>query len=854
MNKQQLASQIWESANKMRSKIDASEYKNYILGFIFYKFLSEKELAGLLKEGFIKEELKYILNEDNEDLVKFCQNSFGYFIEYNNLFSTWLELGHDFDSSNITDALSSFTRLINKDYIKVFDKIFLPLETGLSKLGDTSGARTKAIRSIIELIKDIPMDDKQGYDVLGFIYEYLLSNFAANAGKKAGEFYTPHEVSILMSEIVADHLVDRDTISIYDPTSGSGSLLINIGKSVAKNLGNKDKIKYFAQELKEDTYALTRMNLVMRGIRPENIVTRNGDTLVDDWPYFEEGFKESTYEVLLVDAVVSNPPYSLPWEPKDDARFANYGLAPKSKADYAFLLHDLYHLKSDGIMTIVLPHGVLFRGGTEGEIRAQLVENDNIDTIIGLPANIFYGTGIPTIIMVLKKNRDDSDVLFIDASKCFEKVGKNNKLRPRDIKKILDAIKNRKTIPNFATLVKKEEIKANDYNLNIPRYVNSSEKEEAFDLFSLINGGIHVSELERFNNFFNQFPTLKKELFTFNGDEVTFNTSDISAVINNNNEIIRYKKDYFNKISKFESLLKNELVDKVKTKNYLEEQDLVTSLFHLLSEDILIDKYDAYEILDQNWSIISADLEIINTEGYNSIKVVDPKMVQKKKEDKIIEIQDGWEGRIIPFTLIQKAYFSDTLETINKKESRVSEITSYRNETIESFTEEEKNEYSQYFKEDQLDFVKIEKFAKKHTLASFEEDSLEYKMIKLVNDKSEEKSINAELKEAKALLISKTKDYIEKLNDEESQKCLEMKWVNSTISSLNQLIYKVFQNLCSSLIKLQKKYSQTLKKIDSEIRNIEKELTNMITELSGDVRDIKALNDLFILFGGEKNE
>ena len=235
------------------------------------------------------------------------------------------------------------------------------MQTGLSKLGETSGARTKAISDLLGLIKDIPMDERQGYDVLGFIYEYLISNFAANAVKKAGEFYTPHEVSLLMSKIVANHLKSKENIAIYDPTSGSGSLLINIGRSAAKYM-DSEQVQYYAQELKENTYNLTRMNLVMRGITPANIFTRNADTLEDDWPIDLDSYPP----VLRVDAVVSNPPYSQPWNPEgkdSDPRYSEYGLAPKSKADYAFLLHDLYHIKPDGIMTIVLPHGVLFRGG-----------------------------------------------------------------------------------------------------------------------------------------------------------------------------------------------------------------------------------------------------------------------------------------------------------------------------------------------------------------------------------------------------------------------------------------------------------------------------------------------------------
>jgi type I restriction enzyme M protein len=331
------------------------------------------------------------------------------------------------------------------------------------------------------------MDGKQDYDVLGFIYEYLISNFAANAGKKAGEFYTPHEVSVLMSEIVANHLKDRNEIKIYDPTSGSGSLLINIGTAVAKYMGSSDRIKYYAQELKENTYNLTRMNLVMRGILPDNIVARNGDTLEEDWPYFDDSNPIETYEPLFVDAVVSNPPYSQQWNPVDketDERYAKFGVAPKGKADYAFLLHDLFHLKPDGIMNIVLPHGVLFRGGEEGEIRRNLIEYNHIDAVIGLPANIFFGTGIPTIIMVLKKQRTNTDVLIIDASKGYEKVGKNNKLRASDIKRVVDTVIDRKTVPSFSRVVSRDEIRENDYNLNIPRYVDSSEKVESWDIYA----------------------------------------------------------------------------------------------------------------------------------------------------------------------------------------------------------------------------------------------------------------------------------------------------------------------------------------------------------------------------------
>ena len=563
MNKHQLAAKIWESANRMRSKIEANEYKDYILGFIFYKYLSDKEEQWLLSQEYTPEDIKEYVNEDDAETVRTVQKNLGYFIAYKDLFSTWIEMGSDFSVDNVRTALSSFTRLISPSHKKVFDGVFNTLETGLSKLGENTNSQTKAVRDLAQLIDEIPMHKKQDYDVLGFIYEYLISNFAANAGKKAGEFYTPHEVSLLMSEVVANHLRGKENIKIYDPTSGSGSLLINIGQTTAKYMDDKNSIRYYAQELKSNTYNLTRMNLVMRGILPDNIMTRNGDTLEEDWPYFDESDPAGTYEPLYVDAVVSNPPYSQRWEPsgkESDPRYARYGLAPKSKADYAFLLHDLFHLKPDGIMTIVLPHGVLFRGGEEGQIRKNLIEQNNIDAIIGLPANIFFGTGIPTIIMVLRQKRENTDVLIIDASKGFAKEGKNNKLRASDIRRIVDTVKGRLTQDKHSRVVTREEIRANDYNLNIPRYVDSSENAETYDIYATMFGGIPAAELEDFNAYWKVFPSLKNELFT--GDEyVSVNTEDIKAAILANEDVQAFLTQFRNRFADLGDSLDRELID-----------------------------------------------------------------------------------------------------------------------------------------------------------------------------------------------------------------------------------------------------------------------------------------------------
>ena len=694
MNKQQLAAKIWESANKMRSKIEANEYKDYILGFIFYKFLSEKEVKYLKANDWTDEYLCELTEEDDET-VESIQKNLGYFISYKNLFSYWLEKGNDFGVQDVTDALSAFNRLINPTHKKVFAGIFDTLQEGLSKLGDSAPSQSKAIRDLIQLIKDIPMDGKQGYDVLGFIYEYLIEKFAANAGKKAGEFYTPHEVSLLMSEIVSNHLKDRDKIEIFDPCSGSGSLLINIGKCASKYIGGENKIKYYAQELKKNTYNLTRMNLVMRGIEPDNIVTRNGDTLEDDWPYFDENDRENTYNPLYVDAVVSNPPYSQSWDPSDkesDPRYAEYGLAPKSKADYAFLLHDLYHIKPDGIMTIVLPHGVLFRGGEEGEIRKKLIEKNKIDTIIGLPSNIFYGTGIPTIIIVLKQKRTNTDILFIDASKGFIKEGKNNKLRASDIKKIIDVIISRKDINKYSKVVSRDEIRTNDYNLNIPRYVDSSEDAESWDIYASMFGGIPNYEIEKINNYWLAFPTLCPALFkNISSKYSELISSDIKEAIKEHSNVKEFESKFNNAFNDFDKYLYDELIGKMKDINLSNAETVISDeVFKRLSDIPLIDKYKAYQLLDDVWTNIMVDLEIIQTEGFSATKIVDPNMVIKKKDNKEVEVQEGWKGHVIPFDLVQNNLLLADLKELKNNEDRIAGINSEYEELIAELSEDDR--------------------------------------------------------------------------------------------------------------------------------------------------------------------
>lgn len=848
MNKQQLAAKIWESANKMRSKIEANEYKDYILGFIFYKFLSEKEVKYLKENDWTDEYLPELTEEDTETLES-VQKNLGYFISYENLFSTWLEKGRDFSVQDVRDALSAFSRLINPTHKKVFEGVFDTLQTGLSKLGDSSASQSKAISDLIHLIKDIPMDGKQDYDVLGFIYEYLISMFAANAGKKAGEFYTPHEVSLLMSEIVADHLKDRDEIKIYDPTSGSGSLLINIGKSAAKFIENENNIKYYAQELKQNTYNLTRMNLVMRGILPDNIVTRNGDTLENDWPYFDENDPIGTYDPLYVDAVVSNPPYSQAWNPEDketDPRYARFGLAPKGKADYAFLLHDLFHIKSDGIMTIVLPHGVLFRGGEEGEIRKNLIEQNHIDAIIGLPANIFFGTGIPTIIMVLKQKRTNTDVLIVDASKGFIKVGKNNKLRASDIKRIVDVVTKRESVEKFSKVVSRDEIRNNEYNLNIPRYVDSSEASESWDIYASMFGGIPWSEIDELKEYWHAFPYLKSALFeNTSSDYCKLTATDIKKVIKDHNDIQSFENNYYAAFNGFDQYLYDELIDKMDTLNISKTEAVLSlNIFERLKNIPLVDKYEAYQLLDDDWTKLAVDLEMIQTEGFEATKKVDPNMVVKKKDGKEQEVQEGWVGRIIPFDLIQDTLLADDKVALKEKENRLSEIASEYEELFESLTEEEKE--GDYASEGGFVNAEIKKALKSDSI----EPEIKEKLLKAAALNTEEKSLKAAIKKETRLLEVKTKDTIEGLSDTQVIELLKAKWIQPLIQSLMKLPDRIVNELVSKLETLAKKYETTFAEVETEIADTQAALSAMIDELEGSDFDMLGLQEFKKMLGG----
>lgn len=480
---------LWDSANVMRQTMGAADYMNYALGIIFYKHLSDKVLesaamtlvdAGEMEESDVETEAqrqavyqKYYSDESfRDDLLD--SMDMDYTIKPEATFTALMDeiRAQKFQLEHLNQAFTD----IEQSNSDLLGHLFDDVDLHSTKLGSTPQKRNELIADVMTALAPLNLDSHSG-DILGDAYEYMISNFASDMGQKAGEFYTPQSVSTLLTHIVTSGNEEKKGFSAYDPAMGSGSLLLNVKHYIQ----DADSIEYYGQEIKTSTYNLARMNMIIHGVAATNQHLHNADTLDKDWP---------ADEVTDFDAVMMNPPYSQKWSADkgflSDPRFSDYGvLAPKSKADYAFLLHGLYHLKSTGTMGIVLPHGVLFRGGTEGKIRQKLLEKGYIYAVIGLPAGIFYSTGIPTIIMVLKKDRPGRDVLFIDGSKEFVKGKPQNTLTDVNIDRLYNAYKDRKDEEKFCHVATFEEIQENDFNLNIPRYVDTFEPEPDVDLGEL---------------------------------------------------------------------------------------------------------------------------------------------------------------------------------------------------------------------------------------------------------------------------------------------------------------------------------------------------------------------------------
>lgn len=499
LNGKNVAEDIWQAGDSLSDVMKSSEYKNYLLGLVFYNYLSIKALKSFAKSNRmdetdhkeVKEQYIKFLDRDNkvanintrDATMTTLLNNNGCLIEPAYLFSSIIEHinNGEFDLQHLKTALHEIElSASSQNSNNEFENIFEDIDLDSNMLGATLAQRNRVISETLLSLNSINLFDIDD-EVLGEAFEYLIAEFASESDKKTGEFYTPHQVSDIISGILTDKDNDDNAQirSIYDPAAGSASLLLN----VARKAERPDLVKYYGQELNPSNYNLSRMNLMIHGVSYEDIDLRNGDTLDKDWP--DEG-------TTKFDRVVMNPPYSARWDNDEsrirDPRFKFYGvLPPKSKADLAFVLHGLYHLKENGTMAIVLPHGVLFRGAKEGKIREQLIKENKIDAVIGLPANIFHSTSIPTTILVFKQDKSNSDVMFIDASEEFEKARNENIITDENVNKIVDAYVNRKDVQGFAHVASLEEIEEKDFNLNIPRYVDTYVPEQRPSTMELLD-------------------------------------------------------------------------------------------------------------------------------------------------------------------------------------------------------------------------------------------------------------------------------------------------------------------------------------------------------------------------------
>lgn len=840
---------LWDGANELRGSMDASRYKDYMLGLMFYKFLSDKTIDTFRMTSGMKQnseaEVIQAYHENYEQypdqLVKMITDVLGYYVLPQHLYQTWISdiRSGNFEVQKVTDSLNHFERTIavkgdSDDFKGLFASSTLDLTD--TALGSNLNERNKNIKELVLLFADLNMVALQKGDVLGDAYEYLIGQFAMESGKKAGEFYTPSQVSEVMAQIVAK---TKSIRSIYDPTVGSGSLLLTVSKYLSED--ERKSLAYYGQEKNTATYNLTRMNLLLHGVRPEKMTINNGDTLAEDWPEDPQRPNEG----VQFDAVVMNPPYSVKkWNRSNlkvsDPRFEIAGvLPPDSKGDYAFLLHGLFHLGQQGTMAIVLPHGVLFRGGAEGEIRKRLLEKNYIDTIIGLPDKLFTNTGIPVTVLILKKNRPLGDpVLMIDASKTFVKEGKQNVLQEKDIAKIVDTYAMRTEEAGYSHLATRDEIIENEYNLNIPRYIESIEEEIPQDVDAHLYGGIPYANIAELTVLQESVPTIieqsLKELrsgyveLTISIDELTKKVLNDDHVIQKSNAVEQKLKAY---MDKYWALLKT--VDDVN--NIPELRDaMLTDIKELLLAFNHIDEYDGYQIIAELWKDkLTEDTEIIaSTDFYTAGRTRVPLMVTKGSGKTKREEQDGWIGSIVPNELIMNHLFTGEVTAIEEKEARLPEVEAELTELVEAAKVEESDEevaLSEALndKEDAFTIGVI-----RSLLKEAEKGSIDYTLLKKVENLLNEKTtLNREVKKLHQELKEAAEARIETLTNEEIDHLMHEKWFGSLVPKIMRLIENPLTEELAILEQLKTRYSETLSTLEEDSKQLEQELENMMQEL-----------------------
>lgn len=839
---------LWEGANSLRGSMDASRYKDYMLGLMFYKFLSDKTLEAFVKTSGTKgneDEIVKAYEEAYENygdnLINMIQQVLGYYVLPQHLYQQWLKDIREgtFELEKVTESLQAFERTAATtgdidDFKGLFSSSTIDFTD--TALGNNLNARSKNIRNLILLFADLNMVSLQEGDVLGDAYEYLIGQFAMESGKKAGEFYTPRQVSEVMAQIVAK---TTDVNSIYDPTVGSGSLLLTVGRHLSAD--QRKMLHYYGQEKNTATYNLTRMNLILHGVRPERMTIRNGDTLAEDWPEDPDRPNEG----VLFDAVVMNPPYSLKnWNEQDlkvtDPRFEIAGvLPPDSKGDYAFLLHGLFHLGQEGTMAIVLPHGVLFRGGAEGEIRKRLIEKNYIDAVIGLPDKLFTNTGIPVTVMILKKNRPlNEPVLIIDASKSFVKEGKQNVLQEKDIAKIVDTYVERREEAGYSHLATQQEIKDNEYNLNIPRYIETIEEVIPHDVDAHLYGGIPLAQIEKLT----VLHDVAKDVLYDSFREIRLGYVELVDSIEDLTDKVLQHDQVQNRIDRLTEVTQSymdkywERLKSVNDVNEIEplKDDMLTEIKHLLEQFKHINTYDGYQIIAELWkAMLAKDTEKIANSGfYTAGRTREPNMVSKGQgSNKRLE-QDGWVGAIVPNELILQKLYTEEISELELKKESVAAINEEINELVEAAKVEESEEADALgdalnAKEDDFTITAVRAELKKA-----EKGTNEYALLEKVrNLLSERTSLNKAVREKEKSLNEQVEERILKLTDEEIDELMYQKWFGDLTDKMTRLIETPLKNELDQLNMLKERYADTLETIEEESKSLEKEFQAMLSEL-----------------------
>lgn len=849
---EEIKARLWNGANELRGSMDASRYKDYMLGLMFYKFLSDQTLktfattAGISKEEDWFEEYKNAHQEYGTELEKMIQDILGYFVRPEHLYQTWVQdmNGGNFEVQKVTDSLNQFERSIavtsgSDDFKGLFSSSTLDLTD--TALGSNLNERNKNIQALIRLFEDLDMVALQNGDVLGDAYEYLIGQFAMESGRKAGEFYTPHQVSEVMAQIVA---TNQNITSIYDPTVGSGSLLLTVKKHLSEEL--QKSLNYYGQEKNTATYNLARMNLLLHGVRPEKMSIKNGDTLGQDWPEDPERPNEG----VQFDAVVMNPPYSIKnWNraglKPSDPRFEIAGvLPPDSKGDFAFLLHGLYHLSTTGTMAIVLPHGVLFRGSAEGEIRKRLLEKNQIDAVIGLPSNLFTNTGIPVCIIILNKNRElNEPVLFIDASRNFIKVGKQNALQEKDIAKIVDVYKNRIEEKGYSHLASRQELIQNEFNMNIPRYVTAIDEEIPHDVDAHIYGGIPENNIKSLVALHQAVPEILDKAVSEKRrgyfeliqpieefSEAVLSSETVKAeIVQAVTSVQEYIDEYWEKLRQLSPgltsrQLRDEMLGDIKTR---------------LSDFPQLELYDGYQIIAEIWTkYLSKDIEFIEQLGfYEAARTPEPNMIIKGTGKNKKKVQDGVKSIIIPIELIASELYGEELTAIETLKSHITEIDSELSELVENAKLEDSDEYNVLFdslkKNDEGEAQdSFESKLVKASLKEAEKGTLEYELLKRVADLMKEKSaVNKGIKTKEIELKGLIEERIPQFTVEEVDQLLYKRWFASVIKKVEDLVQSPLKAEIAVLEGLNNRYSETLDSLDNEISKLEKELEAMMKEL-----------------------